>query len=226
VAARQRDGFALLSNLADRLLHGWQLPRPHILESLIGLSLMFLFDAYTEPEWANRLRSLWRRLLERLLFIKPGKMGKRPYHVKTLLRTAVLKTIIGFAAKTTRETPADSVLDLPELRLFFNNDAQRNQRRATARTFCQFMDVENTAVTDLHQFSLNLVNERDLLIAILAQTAWRRHVLAHPAEAILLVTNLFDKAIEVEPAGPFSHVVPTFAIPLDDRFAQTPGAKR
>jgi hypothetical protein len=219
----KETGFALLSNLADRLLHGWQLPRPHILESLIGLSLMFLFDAYTEPEWANRLRSLWRRLLERLLFIKPGKMGKRPYYAKTLLRTAVLKTIIGFAAKTTRETPADSVLDLPELRLFFNNDAQRNQRRATARTFCQFMDVENTAVTDLHQFSLNLVHERDLLIAILAQTAWRRHVLAHPAEAILLVTNLFDKAIEVEPAGPFSHVVPTFAIPLDDRFATDAG---
>ncbi|MEZ4592674.1 MAG: hypothetical protein R3D55_16240 [Chloroflexota bacterium] len=218
-------GFALLSNLAERLLHGWQLPRPHILESLIGLSLMFLFDAYTEPEWANRLRSLWRKLLERLLFIKPGQLGKRPYSPKTLLRTAVLKTIIGFAAKTTRETPDDSVLDLPELRLFFSNDAGRSQRLETARRLCEFMNVGETAVTDLHQLSLTLVHERDLLIAILAQTAWRRHVLAHPAEAIPLVTNLFDKAIEVEPAGPFSHVVPTFAIPLDDRFATDAGRK-
>lgn len=216
-------GFALLSNLAERLLHGWRWPRPHILEALIGLSLMFLFDAYTESEWANRLRSLWRKLLERLLFIKPGKLGRRPYSPKTLLRTAVLKTVIGFAAKTTRETPDDSVLDLPELRLFFNKDADRDQRRETARRLCKFMNVRETAVTDLHQLSLNLINERDLLIAILAQTAWRRHVLVHPAEAIALVTNLFDKAIEVEPAGPFSHVVPTFAIPLDDRFATDAG---
>ncbi|MCB8979307.1 MAG: hypothetical protein H6657_17990 [Ardenticatenaceae bacterium] len=216
-------GFALLSNLADRLLHGWQLPRPHILESLIGLSLMFLFDAYTEPEWTNRLRALWRKLLERLLFIKPGKLGKRPYSPKTLLRTAVLKTIMGFAAKTTQETPYDSVLDLPELRLFFKNDADRRQRRQTAQMLCELMDAENTAVTDLYQLSLNLVTERDLLIAILAQTAWRRHVLANPNEAIPLVVNLFDKAIEVEPAGPFSHVVPTFAIPLDDRFATDAG---
>lgn len=216
-------GFALLTTLANRLLHGWRLPRPHILESLIGLSLMFLFDAYTEPEWANRLRTLWRRLLERLLFIKPGKLGKRPYTLKTLLRTAVLKTIIGFAAKTSQETPYDSVLDLPELRLFFNNDAERSQRRATARQLCAFMDVGHTAVTDLHQFSLELVSERDLFLSILAQTAWRRHVLASPDEAIPLVVNLFDKAIEVEPAGPFSHVVPTFAIPLDDRFATDAG---
>ncbi|MCA9896865.1 MAG: hypothetical protein H6654_07325 [Ardenticatenaceae bacterium] len=221
---RDREvGFALLSNLADRLLHGWQLPRPHILESLIGLSLMFLFDAYTEPEWAKRLRTLWRGLLERLLFIQPGKLGKRPYTIKNLLRTAVLKTIIGFAAKTTRETPDDSVLDLPELRLFFKNDAGRSQRRDTARQLCAFMDVAETAVTDLHQLSLELVNERDLLIAILAQTAWRRHVLATPDKAIPLVVSLFNKAIEVEPAGPFSHVVPTFAIPLDDRFATIAG---
>ncbi|MCA9920314.1 MAG: hypothetical protein KC445_20300, partial [Anaerolineales bacterium] len=218
-------GFALLSNLADRLLHGWQLPRPHILESLIGLSLMFLFDAYTEPEWANRLRTLWRKLLERLLFIKPGEGSKRPFTPKTLLRTAVLKTIIGFAAKTTRETPDDSVLDLPELRLFFKKDAERGQRRRTALRLCEFMDVAETAVTDLHQLSLSLINERDLLIAILAQTAWRRHVLAHPDEAIPLVVNLFDKAIEVEPAGPFSHVVPTFAIPLDDKSATEAGRK-
>lgn len=216
-------GFALLSNLANRLLHGWQLPRPHILESLIGLSLMFLFDAYTDPEWVHRLRALWRTLLERLLFIKPSQLGKRPQYLKNLLRTAVLKTVIGFAAKTTQETPDDSVLDLPELRLFFKNDAERSQRRETARRLCKFMDVENTAVADLYQFSLDLISERDLFIAILAQTAWRRHVLAHLAEAIPLVVNLFNKAIEVEPAGPFSHVVPTFAIPLDDRFATDAG---
>ncbi len=216
-------GFALLSNLAARILRDWRLPRPHILESIIGLSLAILFDAYHDPECVAKLRTLWKTIIEKLLYVNVDRLGKRPERFKNMLRTAVLNTSIGFVIKTAGETPDDTVLDVPELRLFFARDNSRNQRRETARTLCQFMDTTETAVSDLHEFSLELIEERDLFTAILAQTAWRRHVLANPTASIPLLTDLFDKAIEVIPPGPFSNMVPTFAIPLEDEFISNTG---
>ena len=107
--------------------------------------------------------------------------------------------------------------------MFFKRDGNRKKRRETARRLCELMDAEETAVSDLHQLSLNLVQERDLFTAILAQTAWRRHVLANQSEAIPLLKEIFDKAIEIDPPGPFSNMIVTFSIPLEEDFATVEG---
>jgi len=217
--------FTILNNLTARLKRGWRRPRPNILESIIGLSFAILFDAYDDAQGMTKLRELWKTIIEKLLYINVNRPNRRPEPFKTLFRTLILQTMIGFAIRTAGESPDDTVLDIPELRLFFKRDPKRKQRRKVAQKLCEFMDTEVTAVSDLHQFSLTLIDERDLFIAILAQTAWRRHVLANQDAAIPLLKDIFDKAIEINPPGPFSNMVITFSIPLEDGFASELGRK-
>ena len=85
--------FAILNNLTAKITRGWRRPRPNILEAVIGLSFAILFDAYDDAESIAKLRELWKKIIDKLLYINVHRSGLRPEPFKTLFRTLILQTI-------------------------------------------------------------------------------------------------------------------------------------
>ncbi len=111
-----------------------------------------------------------------------------------------------------KEIPSQNAFNIAELKQFFKQYGRLKKRRVLVQRFVQYMGVTRTDIREIRSDLLDIVGERDVLIALLAIIVLRRHAIAHPEVTLPLVKELFDKAIEIDPPGPFSIMVPSRAI--------------
>lgn len=211
--------FGLLERLLEESIGPLGLPALHILESCVGLSLLILFEDFSNVDTKSRLRRAWRPAIERLLHVNPSYLGTRREHIKEVIRVALVRIVAGFVLRIASEAPSTSNLSGAEGRQYFKRDRDLGRRRTIARQLVKYMNAATTEVDDFRDFMLGLVHERDFWIAWLAITVIQRHMIVHPQDTLRFIKELFEGAIEVAPPGPFSLIVPFMASVAEGEFS-------
>lgn len=216
---REREaGFKLLEDLINRLKGNLGLPNFRVLESSGVLSLLMLFYDFKNDDTVSRLRDIWRDAIELLLRVDPKRLGGRWERIKSWIRTRLLQIVVGVVVNKAKEIPSYNLFTIPEMRLFFKEDGDLERRRKAARMLVEYMDVEEKDVWEVRDDLLDLVNERDVIIALLAATMLKRQVVTRPESSLPLVKNIFDSAIKNDEPGPFGIVIPSRAIVAEAHF--------
>lgn len=200
-------GFKILRILGEKAIRFGGVPIPHILESALGISMLILFDDFSDTETAGNLRQIWRRIIEQLLWVNSNKLHSRVERGKRQLLGVILRLITGFIVRITSETQSNSPLNALELKQFFNKDT--NKRRVIVDKLVDFMDTTHTNGDEFQNTLLDLAEERDIFIAFLALTALQKQAFVNSKDILSVVEALFERAIKVEQPGPFGIVVTT-----------------
>ncbi len=204
-------GFGLLENLMDEVIGLFGLPVSQVFESCVGLSLLILFEDFKNIETTNRLQEIWRRAIERMLRVDPKRVGSRMDRITAPFRATLINTAVESLVRIAEEVPSNSTVNVPELSRFFMRDGGLDKRRATAHKLVEYFDQAKD-VRDLRHDVLALASERDIILSWLSCIVMCRHGVIAPRLVSTLMRELFERAVEVNPPGPFAFYVPTYGL--------------
>lgn len=203
-------GFQLLEQIVQNSLGIMGLPRTHIMETAMAISFTILVDSAGDGQSLIKLRSIWRILIERLLWIRPEQIGSPLERVKGILRTQLLRFIASLLLQIGSQVSDMGTITIGELSHFYNRDADLERRRSTARRLIPYMNAEDNSLDDIKEELLQLARngERDIILTWIATFVLAAQAKVIPYRVTDFLGELFDTAIQVNPPGPFSHVVP------------------
>ena len=189
--------FRILENLSRRVKGRWGLPCAEVLESLMTISVMTLFDHWADSETTQAIRQNWTRVLSVVFFISPNK---RENLLKRTAREQAIKFAVSLVVTTfERFAPRDVTdvhmpfLTVPELRCFFRSD-RGSSTKERFQALVPYLDGARDIkeVTDL---LLQIAESRDALTMYLMNLVLVVHLMRQEAETLSIVDQMFDRAL-------------------------------
>ncbi len=191
-------GLETLTSLSGQVKNRLGIPRPSVLESMIGASALIAFEHYKDPTVMRSLQQIWRRILERLLFIRESESG-----LSSALRRRTRAFVVYLAARLLvslmQLLPSASHFSIPELDHFIHLS------RDDKRRFKDLLPYLNPSYGTLREIQGRLIaisKTRDILTTYLAHQILSVRGMEHYEEIMPALGLMFAEWLQLDPPGP------------------------
>jgi hypothetical protein len=182
-------GFEVLEHLAEHAVSSL-IPKFAVFESVFGLSLVIFFDHPRDEEILNRLQSIWRTIIAKILDIKESENNWRNLF-RTFIRERIFSFIITVFFKLVDEMPRHN-FDYSSLEPFFRLGIAE---KMLYRNLIQYIDVEGDySKAQMENDFLKASRVRNKLIESVTLMGLVAHAFQAPTIFLPFLEKLFAEA--------------------------------
>jgi len=193
-------GLETLTSLSEQVTKRLGIPRPAVLESMIGASALITFEHHRDPVVVKSLQQVWRRVLEQLFVIRKSETGLGGGLRRRIRGTVVrlmARMLVGFA----RLAPPTSNVNVPEVDHFVRLGSAEKQK---LRDMLPYLNPSHGSLEDIRDDLIIAARTRDILTMYLVYLLLSVRGMERNDEVIPLLDPMFRESIQIDPPGPMT----------------------
>jgi hypothetical protein len=192
-------GLETLSSLGERVKSRLGLPQMTALESIIGASVLIAIEHYTNAGAMGSLQGIWRKILDKLLFIRGSERG-----IWGTLRRRIRGFVVFLMARPLVrlmrqfDSPR-SLLTISEIDHFIHLDAAEKQK---VRRLLSYLNPSHGSLEEIQDDLIAIGRTRELFVAYLCHLILSVRSIQGKEDVIPVLEAMFREWREFDPPGP------------------------
>jgi hypothetical protein len=193
-------GLETLTGLSEQVKNRLGIPRPAVLESMVGASVLITFEHHKDSKVMGSLQQVWRRMLEQLLFIRGSESDLRG-RLRRRIRGFAVFLIARVLVRLAQLVPPVSNLSVPELNHFVHLDPGAKQK---LRDLLPYLNPSYGSLEDIQGDLITIAGTRDILTMYLVHLLLSVRGMERHDEVIPVLDPMFRESIQLDPPGPMA----------------------
>jgi len=192
-------GLETLSSLSERVKNWLGIPRTTVLESIIGASVLIAVEHYTDARAMRSLQGIWRRILDKLLFIRGSERGIWG-RLRKRIRGSIVFLIARLLVRLMRQFGSPrSLLTVPEIDHFIHLDPNEKQK---VKRLLPYLNPRYGSLEDIQDDLTTIGRTRELFVAYLGHLILSVRSIQGNEDVAPILEAMFREWRELDPPGP------------------------